>query len=236
MIIKKSNIGQSIRNSLLCLILGTNLCHAEGMGETSLDISTDLLPYHDKLKKRDPSDINLIVIHSTELSDMKEARFYAERILYPQNSKNSKGHYGDGTGAAGHYYVDRQGQITRYINDARIAHHVKGHNKKTIGIEVVNRGRYPQSHFSRNQNVKEEFPEAQIIALAQLINHLKEKYPGIKALAGHVDLDRRLVPANNAPHVLIRRKLDPGPLFPWEKISRMSGLKRIRPYFNIKEE
>lgn len=218
-----------IKNTVLASLLfltGMHMMQLHAEEESSLEIIPSLLPYHHSLEQRDPAEINLIVIHSTELLDMAEARAYGERILYPESN----------TGAAGHYYVDRQGKITRYVEDGRIANHVKGHNKKSIGIEVVNRGRYPNSYYSRNQKVSEEFPEAQIIALGKLINHLKKKYPNIKALSGHVDLDRRLVPASNASHVQVRRKRDPGPLFPWQKIMTLTGLERIRPHKEIDTE
>lgn len=218
-----------LKNTILAslfILSGMHMVRLQAAEESSLEVIPSLLPYHHKLEQRDPAEINLIVIHSTELSNMAEARAYGERILYPESN----------TGAAGHYYVNRQGKITRYVEDGRIANHVKGHNKKSIGIEVVNRGRYPNSYYSRNQKVSEEFPEAQIIALGKLINHLKKKYPNIKALSGHVDLDRRLVPASNAPHVQVRRKRDPGPLFPWQKITALTGLERIRPHKEIDTE
>ncbi len=65
-------------------------------------IADQLLPYHDRLELRDPATIDLIVIHCTELPTLEEAREMGERILYE----------GSGSGASGHYYIDRDGAIT----------------------------------------------------------------------------------------------------------------------------
>ena len=62
------------------------------------DIKNHKLPYWNKLGERDTADLNMIVIHATELTDIDEAREYGERVLYES-----------GTGASGHYYIDRDG-------------------------------------------------------------------------------------------------------------------------------
>ena len=67
------------------------------------------LAYESRLDERPRSAIDLIVIHCTELPDMAMAREYGERILYPEA----------GTGAAGHWYVDRDGSITEHVPAAR---------------------------------------------------------------------------------------------------------------------
>ena len=90
------------------------------------------LPYAGRLELRATDAIDLAVIHCTELPDLDTAREYGERVLYPS-----------GTGNSGHYYIDRDGTVLRYVPEARIAHHVRGHNPRAIGIELVNRGRWP---------------------------------------------------------------------------------------------
>ncbi|MBN8726220.1 MAG: N-acetylmuramoyl-L-alanine amidase [Xanthomonadales bacterium] len=175
------------------------------------------LPYEDRLAARDVGLIDLVVIHCTELPDLATAREYGERIV----------HAGGGTGNSGHYYVDRDGRIERYVADARIAHHCFGWNARSIGIELVNRGRYPHWADSRQQRFEEPYPEAQVAALLDLLADLRQRLASLRWIAGHEDLDRRLEPASDDPSVLLRRRLDPGPLFPWQRVLRAAGLERL---------
>jgi N-acetylmuramoyl-L-alanine amidase len=124
----------------------------------------------------------------------------------------------DGTGHSGHYYIDRDGQIYRYVEDDRIAHHVTGHNTDSIGIELVNTGRYPNWFYSGHQSFEEPYTEAQIFELRKLIDHLRQSYPNISRIARHADLDERWIAAEDDSKKQVRRRLDPGPLFPWEEI------------------
>ncbi|MCP5106436.1 MAG: N-acetylmuramoyl-L-alanine amidase, partial [bacterium] len=112
-----------------------------------MKINVDLLSYNDKLKKRDTDTIDMIVLHCTELPTMTMCRQFGEKI----RDENEQ------TGYCGHYYVDRDGKIYQYIEDNRIAYHVKKHNEKSMGIEIVNTGRYPDWFDSRNQTPAEEY-------------------------------------------------------------------------------
>jgi N-acetylmuramoyl-L-alanine amidase len=150
----------------------------------------------------------MIVLHCTELPTLEEARQYGERILYKES----------GTGNSGHYYIDRNGQVYRYVDDNRTAHHVIGYNNRSIGIEIVNRGRYPHWFRSTHQVPTEEYPQEQVQAVIELIQFLKKTYPGISELKRHSDLDLQELPAEDNPNILIRRKIDPGLLFPWTKV------------------
>ena len=47
------------------------------------------LPYERLLAQRKPADIDLVVIHCTELPDLATAREYGERALYDNGSGNS---------------------------------------------------------------------------------------------------------------------------------------------------
>jgi N-acetylmuramoyl-L-alanine amidase len=175
------------------------------------------LPYAEALAARDLADIDLVVIHCTELPDLAMAREYGERVLYP----------GSGTGNSGHYYVDRDGGIHEYVDPARIAHHTRGCNPRSIGIELVNSGRYPHWLDSRRQAMDEPYTEAQIAALIALLGELHARIPSLTLIAGHEDLDLDEVQASDDPALKVRRKRDPGPHFPWAQILQAVPLQRM---------
>lgn len=175
-----------------------------------------LLPYNDKLEKRDLSTIEMVVIHCTELPDIKSARVYGEKV-----------HYASGTGNSGHYYVTKSGKTYQWVENNRIAHHVKGNNLKTIGIELDNLGRYPHWHQTNHQIMYDPYPKQQISALIELLNKLTTKIPSLKYICGHEDLDTRLIKSENDPEIYIRRKMDPGKMFPWDKVMQNITITNI---------
>lgn len=171
-------------------------------------IRIDHLPYVDALAERALDSVDLVVIHCTELPDLAMARDYAERVLYPAS----------GTGNSGHYYIDRDGGIDEYVDPRRVAHHTRGYNPRSIGIELVNTGRYPDWLDSRRQAMDEAYPDAQVDALIALLRDLVARLPSLATIAGHEDLDTDCVAASDDPSVLVRRKRDPGPMFPWQRL------------------
>jgi N-acetylmuramoyl-L-alanine amidase len=173
-----------------------------------MDIVRELLPYHGNLEVRDIANLDLIVIHCTELPTLAQAREFGERILYPESQ----------TGNSGHYYIDRNGSVLQYVEDNRKARHVIGYNDRSIGIEMVNSGRFPNWFQEDSQVPSEPYAGEQITSLKNLLRYLKMRYPQISSIARHSDLDLQTVPAENNPTIQIRRKIDPGPLFPWEEI------------------
>jgi len=180
-------------------------------------ITDQPLPYVDRLPERPAEAVTLVVIHCTELPDLATAREYGEKVLYESGAGNS-----------GHYYIDRDGTILRYVPGTRVAHHVRGRNADSIGIELVNRGRYPDWFASGNQTMAEPYPQVQIDALRALLAALRQAFPNLRAIAGHEDLDTARVAASDDPAVTVPRKLDPGPLFPWDAIVPACGLERAR--------
>ena len=181
-----------------------------------LTIHDQPLPYVAHLPERPASAVELVVIHCTELPDLATAREYGEKALYD-----------NGTGNSGHYYIDRDGAVYRYVSGTHVANHVRGHNPNSIGIELVNLGRYPHWWDSRHQQMTEPYTAAQISALRALLAQLRHDFPNLQQIAGHEDLDTALMPASDDPAHEIHRKLDPGPLFPWPEVLDGSGLKRI---------
>lgn len=175
------------------------------------------LSYVDRLAARDPASVDLAVIHCTELPDLATARAYGERIVHPSSSGNS-----------GHFYIDRDGSVHRFVTVARVAHHVRGFNERAVGIELVNRGRWPDWLDSRCQTMTEPYPDAQITALCALLRDLRTELPTLRHIAGHEDLDTDAVPASDDATRTVRRKLDPGPLFPWPRVLAETGLERLR--------
>jgi N-acetylmuramoyl-L-alanine amidase len=174
------------------------------------------LPYVDLLPERPALAVELVVIHCTELPDLAMAREYGEKVLHASGAGNS-----------GHYYIDRDGAIYRYVPATRVANHVRGHNPNSIGIELVNRGRYPRWWDSRHQQMEEPYADAQIAALNALLEQLRVEFPNLRHIAGHEELDTALIPASDDPALEVHRKLDPGPLFPWDAIVPASGLRRL---------
>ena len=182
----------------------------------ALPITVDLLPYEARLEERPLAQIDLVVIHCTELPDMAMAREFGERVLYDS-----------GTGNSGHYYIDRDGTVFQYVSLHRIAHHVRGYNARAIGIELVNTGRYPKWLDSRNQAMDEPYTEAQVTSLIALLWKLQGELPSLTQIAGHEDLDRTTTTASDDPNVQVPRKRDPGPLFPWPRVLGAVELQRL---------
>ena len=173
------------------------------------------LAYAPALALRPEPAIDLVVIHCTELPDLAMARSFGERVLYADSA----------SGNCGHFYIDRDGHIEQWVDLTRVAHHVRGFNERSVGIELVNSGRYPHWLSAAQPQMQEPYAEVQVISLIGLLTHLCQSLPSLCWLAGHEDLDRELVPAADDPATLVRRKLDPGPLFPWERIRPATSLQ-----------
>jgi N-acetylmuramoyl-L-alanine amidase len=185
------------------------------------DLPIDVAPlvYESRLEARPRTQIDLVVIHCTELPDLATAREYGDRVHYEAT----------GTGNSGHFYIDRDGSVHRWIAIERTAHHTRGYNPRSIGIELVNTGRYPRWLDASHQAMDEPYTEAQIVSLIALLKSLAETVPSLHLIAGHEDLDTTEVEANDDPTQRVRRKRDPGPLFPWERVLREAGLERLQP-------
>ncbi|KRG44098.1 N-acetylmuramoyl-L-alanine amidase [Stenotrophomonas pictorum JCM 9942] len=174
------------------------------------------LAYESVLARRALSDVDLVVIHCTELPDLVMAREYGERVLYENGSGNS-----------GHFYIDRDGSIVQYVALERVAHHVRGMNPRSVGIELVNTGRYPHWFDSRHQAMEEPYTPAQIQALIALLHWLSTALPSLRWIAGHEELDTAQVEASDDATLTVARKRDPGPRFPWPQVLQAVALKPL---------
>jgi len=177
------------------------------------------LSYESRLEERGVDAIDLVVIHCTELPDMAMTREFGERVRYAAT----------GTGNSGHYYIDLDGSVHRFVAATRKANHTFGYNTRSIGIELSNIGRYPHWGDSRHQAFTTPYTQAQIDALLALLRQLRHELPNLKYIAGHEDLDRRLEPASDDASIMLPRRQDPGPLFPWDAVVPASGLQRFYP-------
>jgi N-acetylmuramoyl-L-alanine amidase len=177
------------------------------------------LPYAGRLQARPDAQVDLAVIHCTELPDLATAREFGERVLYEVT----------GTGNSGHYYIDRDGTVHRWVDAGRVAHHTRGYNARSIGIELVNTGRYPLWLDAGHQAMEEPYSEAQVTALVGLLQSLQRELPSLRFIAGHEDLDTTDVEASDDPTQRVRRKRDPGPLFPWQRVLDSIALERLLP-------
>ncbi|MFT4196869.1 MAG: N-acetylmuramoyl-L-alanine amidase [Pseudoxanthomonas sp.] len=182
----------------------------------SAAVHVDPLPYEALLDPRPLDAIDTVVIHCTELPDLASARRFGEQVRYAS-----------GTGNSGHWYIDRDGRSERWVAPQRIAHHVRGWNPRSVGIELVNRGRWPHWLHAGHQAMDEPYPPAQIEALVALLLWLRAELPALRFIAGHEDLDTEWVAAEDDPSVQVPRKRDPGPLFPWDEVLARVALRRL---------
>ena len=184
-----------------------------------LPVHVDPLPYEARLDARPLSQVDLVVIHCTEVPTLAEARAFGEKVLYA----------GSGTGNSGHYYIDRDGTLSQYVAPDRVANHTRGYNPRSIGIELVNTGRYPRWFDADHQAMDEPYTPAQIDALVALLQQLAARHPTLRFIAGHEDLDTTMIPATDDPSTQIHRKRDPGPLCPWPRVLGAVELQRLLP-------
>jgi N-acetylmuramoyl-L-alanine amidase len=162
-----------------------------------------LVTWYRDLPERPAARVTAAVLHATETPDLDSAWHLAEH----------------GPRVCGHLYLDRDGRVYRFVPLDRVASHVRGHNTPSIGIEIVNTGRHPDHFGSRSQTPTEDFTAAQVEALKGLLLALRDTFPNLRELLRHSDLDLDLVPAGDDPSRLVRRRVDPGPRFPWDEVA-----------------
>lgn len=133
-----------------------------------------------------PHGIESIIMHSTE---GRESGDLATLVG------------GDGRSVSVHWYVTRAGKVYHMVQDGNIANHagntvkVAYSNERSIGIE--------QEHFDG----REDWPEAQLDAVAKLLAFLQQKH-GMLPIVSH-----KVAAAPPG------RKSDPEP-YPWEVVRK----------------
>ena len=135
--------------------------------------------------------ITMVVIHYTEMLGAESA---LERMCDPEAKVSA------------HYLISEEGEVIRLVPEEKRAWHAglsywRGHkdvNSASIGIELDHPG---------HLNGYRDFSEAQFEALVPLLARMVKRYDIPRAnVVGHSDV----APA---------RKIDPGELFPWERLA-----------------
>lgn len=135
--------------------------------------------------------ITMAVIHYTE---MESAAAALERLSDPEAKVSA------------HYLISRDGEVTRLVPEERRAWHaglsywrgIRDVNSASIGIELD----HPGHKYGYGP-----FPDAQFEALVPLLARMVKAHGIPRAnVVGHSDV----APA---------RKIDPGELFPWERLA-----------------
>ncbi len=102
--------------------------------------------------------LDIVVIHATGGPGCRNDKLWDA----PGGSLESNIHYFAAHPDIGyHYLIGRDGTTVAGVPEAQIAHHARGHNQTSLGIELVNDG-----------NGRDPFPEVQIQALLDLLKRL----------------------------------------------------------------
>ncbi len=140
--------------------------------------------------------IDCVVLHYTDVATIEEA---LQILTDPEREVSS------------HYAIDEDGTIYQLVAYEKRAWHAgpsswQGQdnvNHFSIGIELQNGGYHAGYALTGEWP---PFPDAQINALMELLKALMAKFPiPLGRVVGHEDI---------APG----RKIDPGPVFPWNKV------------------
>jgi N-acetylmuramoyl-L-alanine amidase len=147
--------------------------------------------------------IDMVVIHSTggPTCDSKTGKpIWVKAGVMDENMREIEAHPSLGI----HYMIGRDGALRKSISEDQVAHHVFRYSGRSISIELINDG-----------DGVDVFSSAQLDALVALLNDIKERRSIVrKGIKRHSDLDNALMPCDRSK----RRKVDPGPAFPFELI------------------
>lgn len=109
-----------------------------------------------------------------------------------------------------HYIIDRDGNFESNIKEDEIAIHAGNNNSRSIGIELVNRG-----------DGDEPYPDTTIARLISLIREIRTRFTiPLNNIKGHEQVDQAKFTCGGKEY---KRKVDPGPKFPWRKVRDSLG-------------
>lgn len=120
----------------------------------------------------------IIVLHWTAVMDLNESfnRLNAERLFSDRKDIANA----SPLNVSAHFLVDRDGTIYQLMPDNFMARHVIGLNYSSIGVENV----------GGKDNKSEDLTPAQLESNIRLVKYLKNKYPSIKYLIGHLEYQK----------------------------------------------
>ena len=174
-------------------------------GAISVGAIADAAMARSRGAKRDT--VTEIIIHATGGPFCQSGRV----LFSPAGTVVRIKQFFDNSSAVGiHYIVGPDGEIAASVPEDEVAIHAVGRNHTSIGIELINAG-----------DGREPFPEAQVAALTKLVAQIKRRWriPS-HAVVGHDEVDHSTFACGGRE---VRRKQDPGPLFPW---ARLRGTNR----------
>ena len=145
--------------------------------------------------------IKEVIIHATGGPDCDQSRSFRGGTLngIVEHFRRNQGRISI------HYIIGRTGETVRMVPESMVAFHVRGHNANSIGIELVNDG-----------NGIDPFGEPQLDALVDLLREILARHQlDSTALKSHAELDDSFILCRGEQ---IKRKVDPGLAFPWDRI------------------
>jgi N-acetylmuramoyl-L-alanine amidase len=103
-----------------------------------------------------------------------------------------------------HYMIDRDGTLKSSVPESQLAHHVFHFSQRSIAVELINDG-----------DGVDPFATAQLDALVLLLRDITQRRGITRAgIKRHSDLDMATLPCDPSA----RRKVDPGPAFPYQQV------------------
>jgi N-acetyl-anhydromuramyl-L-alanine amidase AmpD len=159
----------------------------------------DTVPVSGKVRE---GPVRKIVLHATGGPDCDASRSFRGGTL-----DGIVGHFlRNRSRISIHYVIGRDGRVVAMVPESRIAWHVRGHNRDSIGIELVNDG-----------DGVDQYSDPQIGSLIELLRGLLDRHQlDVDAIKTHDELDNSTIVCDG---VVIKRKQDPGRAFPREWVN-----------------
>lgn len=157
--------------------------------------------------------VDRVVIHSTFAKALPRARWFGRDEVFAvwRAQRDESGSRFLST----HYFVDRAGGIHQLVPETVVAHHAKGFNHRSIGIELAGIADEFVKEARKNGATEQDldYTPAQYSALDRLLEHVRATRPQIKAIR-HSDIWEA-----DAAGEYKARKSDPGARFDPAKLS-----------------
>lgn len=176
---------------------------ASGIGMAAIVISAVCAPGAVDAASRGPkrSAVTGIIIHATGGPFCERGKV----AFSPAGTTESIKRFFERSSAVSiHYIIGPDGEVAKSVPEDEVAFHAVDHNDSSVGIELINSG-----------DGVEPYPEKQIAALRELVAGVQKRWRiPASEVKGHEDVDRSTFSCGGRT---VRRKQDPGPLFPWDR-------------------